>query len=70
VGQPRFGKTVLDEVAVAHPRRASRCAGLPLRRARRLEATAAGWILNRYRADVQIDLGLLSDWKRADRCPA
>ncbi|HXL76744.1 MAG TPA: hypothetical protein VN967_12905, partial [Burkholderiales bacterium] len=33
----------------------------------RLEAYGRGVILNRYRAGVQIDLGLLSDWERADR---
>jgi len=37
----------------------------------RLEAYAGRLSLNRYRADVQIDLGLLSDWERAGHpCPA
>jgi len=32
----------------------------------RLEAYGRSVVLNRYRADVQIDLGLLSDWDRAE----
>jgi Glycosyltransferase family 87 len=32
----------------------------------RLEAYGRRVILNRYRADVQVDLGLLSDWERAE----
>jgi hypothetical protein len=32
----------------------------------RLEAYGRRVILNRYRADVQVDLGLLSDWNRAE----
>jgi hypothetical protein len=36
----------------------------------RLEAYGGKAILNRYRVDVQIDLGLLADWERGERaCP-